>query len=77
MGETEVVCEAVNGAVLEGLLTVFHQERSADGLANLQVGGVGCCPFNKVEIHYASCAVLCCGGLIAVSFYKGSSAGGW
>ncbi|GAB4821691.1 hypothetical protein N2152v2_008737 [Parachlorella kessleri] len=34
----EVICEAHNSAVLEGLLTVFHQERSEDGLSNLQAG---------------------------------------
>jgi pyruvate kinase len=32
----EVVCEAKNGAVLDGLLTIFHQERSATALSNLQ-----------------------------------------
>ncbi len=38
----EVVCEAKNSAVLDGMLTVFHQERSEDGLSNLQVG-LGVC----------------------------------
>eukprot|EP00887_Chlorella_sp_A99_P003611 scaffold7.g3611.t1 len=33
---TEVVCRAKTSAVLDGLLTVFHQERSAEGLSNLQ-----------------------------------------
>jgi len=33
---TEVVCEAKNDAVLDGLLTIFHQERSVEGLSNLQ-----------------------------------------
>jgi pyruvate kinase len=33
---TEVVCVAKNNAVLDGLLTIFHQERSADALSNLQ-----------------------------------------
>ena len=33
---TEVICEAKNDAVLDGLLTIFHQERSVEGLSNLQ-----------------------------------------
>lgn len=33
---TEVVCEAQNDAVLDGLLTVFHVERSTDTLSNVQ-----------------------------------------
>lgn len=33
---TEVTCLAKNNAVLDGLLTIFHQERSAQGLSNLQ-----------------------------------------
>lgn len=33
---TEVICTAKNNAVLDGLLTIFHQERSAEGLSNLQ-----------------------------------------
>jgi pyruvate kinase len=33
---TEVTCEAKNDAVLDGLLTIFHQERSVEGLSNLQ-----------------------------------------
>ena len=33
---TEVICTAGNNAVLDGLLTVFHLERSAEGLSNLQ-----------------------------------------
>ncbi|KAF6256488.1 Pyruvate/Phosphoenolpyruvate kinase-like domain-containing protein [Scenedesmus sp. NREL 46B-D3] len=32
----DIVCEAQNGAVMDGLLTVFHMERSADSLLNLQ-----------------------------------------
>lgn len=35
----DVVCTSRNSAMLDGLLTVYHQERSADGLSNLQV----CC----------------------------------
>ena len=37
---TEVTCVAQNDAVLEGLLTVFHVERSSDTevLENVQVG---------------------------------------
>lgn len=34
--ETEVVCVAGNDAVLGGLLTVFHTERSVSSLTNLQ-----------------------------------------
>lgn len=37
----EVVCEAKNNALLDGLLTVFHQERSTDGLSNVQVCSLG------------------------------------
>ena len=33
---TDVVCVARNDSQLDGLLTVFHTERSADGLSNLQ-----------------------------------------
>eukprot|EP00890_Picochlorum_soloecismus_P002397 jgi/Picsp_1/3158/NSC_05998-R1_pyruvate kinase len=33
---TEVICVAKNNAVLDGLLTIFHQERSSEGLSNLQ-----------------------------------------
>lgn len=33
---TEVICMAKNNAVLDGLLTIFHQERSSDSLSNLQ-----------------------------------------
>lgn len=33
---TEVVCEAKNDATLDGLLTVFHVERSSDTLSNKQ-----------------------------------------
>lgn len=36
MSETEVVCVARNNSQLDGLLTVFHTERSADGLSNVQ-----------------------------------------
>jgi hypothetical protein len=32
----DVVCEVKNDAILDGLLTVFHLERSADELLNLQ-----------------------------------------
>ncbi len=37
--EHDVVCEAKNDALLDGLLTVFHTERSQDELLNVQVGG--------------------------------------
>jgi pyruvate kinase len=33
---TDVVCVAQNDATLDGLLTIFHVERSADGLSNAQ-----------------------------------------
>jgi pyruvate kinase len=33
---TEVICLAKNGCHLDGLLTIFHQERSTEGLSNLQ-----------------------------------------
>lgn len=33
---TEVICQAQNDAVLGGLLTVFHTERSSSGLTNVQ-----------------------------------------
>jgi len=33
---TEVICLAKNGCHLDGLLTIFHQERSTDTLSNLQ-----------------------------------------
>lgn len=36
VNDTEVTCLAKNNAVLDGLLTIFHQERSAQGLSNLQ-----------------------------------------
>lgn len=32
----DVICVAKNDAVLDGLLTVFHAERSVEGLANVQ-----------------------------------------
>jgi hypothetical protein len=34
--EHDVVCVAKNEALLDGLLTVFHVERSSDELLNLQ-----------------------------------------
>lgn len=34
--ETDVICRAQNDAVLDGLLTVYHVERSSDQLLNLQ-----------------------------------------
>jgi pyruvate kinase len=33
---TDVICKVKNDAVLDGLLTIFHQERSHEGLSNLQ-----------------------------------------
>ena len=39
MTDTDVICVAQNSAVLEGLLCVFHAERSTGGeLQNKQVG---------------------------------------
>lgn len=32
----DVICVAKNDAVLDGLLTVFHAERSTSGLSNVQ-----------------------------------------
>uniref|UniRef100_A0A383WJV2 Pyruvate kinase n=2 Tax=Tetradesmus obliquus TaxID=3088 RepID=A0A383WJV2_TETOB len=32
----DIICEAQNSAVMDGLMTVFHMERSADSLLNLQ-----------------------------------------
>ena len=34
--ETDVVCTARTAAVLDGLLTVFHTERSPEGVSNVQ-----------------------------------------
>jgi hypothetical protein len=36
--EHDVICEAKNDAELDGLLTVFHSERSSDEVHNVQVG---------------------------------------
>lgn len=36
MTKTDVVCIARNNGQLDGLLTVFHTERSATGLSNIQ-----------------------------------------
>ena len=36
MTDTEVICTANGNSELDGLLTVFHTERSPDGLANKQ-----------------------------------------
>ena len=41
VSDTEVVCTAKSSAQLDGLLTVFHQERSAEGLSNLQARAPG------------------------------------
>eukprot|EP00882_Tetradesmus_deserticola_P000941 GHRQ01001021.1.p1 GENE.GHRQ01001021.1~~GHRQ01001021.1.p1 ORF type:complete len:630 (+),score=269.85 GHRQ01001021.1:216-2105(+) len=32
----DIICKAQNGAVMDGLMTVFHMERSTDSLHNLQ-----------------------------------------
>eukprot|EP00878_Enallax_costatus_P008141 GHUV01008513.1.p1 GENE.GHUV01008513.1~~GHUV01008513.1.p1 ORF type:complete len:786 (+),score=206.32 GHUV01008513.1:278-2635(+) len=32
----DIICQAQNGAVMDGLMTVYHMERSADSLSNLQ-----------------------------------------
>jgi pyruvate kinase len=34
--DTDVHCTAATAAVLDGLLTVFHTERSDEGLSNIQ-----------------------------------------
>lgn len=44
---TEVYCVAKNTCRLDGLLTVFHQERSAEGLSNLQVRRIEHLPLLK------------------------------
>lgn len=36
VGGTDVVCLAKNDALLDGLLTLFHVERSSDALLNMQ-----------------------------------------
>ncbi len=36
MGKEEITCVARNSAELDGLLTVFHIERSSDSLTNVQ-----------------------------------------
>eukprot|EP00775_Hariotina_reticulata_P009310 gene9310-9475_t len=34
--DQDIICEATNSAVMDGLMTVFHMERSDDSLLNLQ-----------------------------------------
>ena len=41
---TDVICEARNDAVLGGLLTVFHTERSSSSLNNMQNDLPVCAP---------------------------------
>ena len=42
MTDTDVICVAQNSTVLEGLLTLFHVERSTgDNLSNAQVRAGG------------------------------------
>ena len=36
INDTDVVCTARTAAVLDGLLTVFHTERSPEGVSNVQ-----------------------------------------
>ena len=51
MGESDVVCTAMNAGVLDGLITVFHTERSADSLANLQNDLPILCPEDKAALE--------------------------
>lgn len=37
MKGNDVICTAVNDALLDGLLTVIHSERGGDGMSSLQV----------------------------------------
>lgn len=47
----EVVCTAVNDALLDGLLTVIHSERGGDGMSSLQV------QLQPLDIQYLEDAV--------------------
>ena len=49
--DANVVCTAMNAGVLDGLITVFHTERSADSLANLQNDLPILCPEDKAALE--------------------------
>lgn len=49
--DSNVVCTAMNAGVLDGLITVFHTERSADSLANLQNDLPILCPEDKAALE--------------------------
>ena len=51
MDDENVVCTAMNAGVLDGLITVFHTERSADSLANLQNDLPILCPEDKAALE--------------------------
>ena len=51
MDDANVVCTAMNAGVLDGLITVFHTERSADSLANLQNDLPILCPEDKAALE--------------------------
>lgn len=51
MDDSNVVCTAMNAGVLDGLITVFHTERSADSLANLQNDLPILCPEDKAALE--------------------------
>ncbi|KAK9828408.1 hypothetical protein WJX81_005360 [Elliptochloris bilobata] len=51
VGEKDVVCTAMNAGVLDGLITVFHTERSTDSLANLQNDLPILCPEDKAALE--------------------------
>ena len=50
MSQSDVVCTARNNSELDGLLTVFHTERSSDGLANIQNDLPILCPEDKAGL---------------------------
>lgn len=49
------VCEALNDAVLDGLMTVFHIERSEDVLLNTQVGWAQCAAVAACKQRHGAC----------------------
>jgi hypothetical protein len=55
---TDVICEARNDAVLGGLLTVFHTERSTSGITNLQ-NELPVCASCMTHSIAADCGCLC------------------
>ena len=60
MSERDVVCTAMNAGVLDGLITVFHTERSTDSLANLQNDLPILCQEDKTTLEVRA-AVRCKG----------------